>query len=168
MSPDTGSSPGGPDPQEVVGRAVQDLAARRLGRGFVPLGLLCLAGLTQLVLSGSDRSGAWILVLGAPMAGLAMLAYGVVAVQRAFGRSVNGWRRLAGSAGLVPSAFSLYVLAWCGLRGLSGADGASVPVSAVLVVLGGWALLAWLRVFEVRRLAETMSQIGGGGEGWER
>lgn len=169
MPPAPGAAPGeaASAPQEVVGRAVQDLAARRLGRGFLPLGLLCLAGLVRLVLLGPGHPGAWALVLGAPVAGLAMLLHGVAAVQRAFGRPLRGWLRLAGPASLVPPAFGLYVLGWWGLRGLTRGEGASMAGAVLLAVLGGWALLGWLRVLELRRLAETMSEIGGGTDGWD-
>lgn len=149
-------------PDQLVGRAIQDLTAARLGRGFVPLGLLTVAGLAQVVVQGPARMEGWILLLGAPLAAGAMLAYGLRGVQQAFGRPHRSWMALAAVGGVVPLAFGLYVLAWRGLRGMAGGGDTSLAAAAVLTLLGGWALHGWVRVMEVQRLAETMAGIGGG------
>ena len=44
---------------------------------------------------------------------------------------------------------------------------ASLALGAFLAMLGGWTLHGWVRVMEVRRLAETMAGIGAAGDGWE-
>ena len=159
------------DPGQIVGRAIQDLTAARLGRGFVPLGILALTGLVDLVLGGLGRVQGWALLLGAPVAAGAMLAYGLRGVQQAFGRPDRPWMALAAGGALLPLAFGLYVLGWLGLRGMAQGGAASLALGAFLALLGGWALHGWVRVMEVRRLAEAMAGIGAMGEalgeGWE-
>ncbi|GMV06118.1 MAG: hypothetical protein AMXMBFR53_23940 [Gemmatimonadota bacterium] len=139
---------------QVVGRAIQDLAAVRLGRGFVPLALLFLLGLGQML----ARSGGFVLAAGAPLSAGAMLAYGMRVVQRAFGRGGRPWMAAAAAAGLVPPAFGVYVLGWEGLRGVAQASGfASGAAGLLLAVLGTWVLRAWMQILELRRLADTMA-----------
>ncbi len=147
-----------PTPRQVVGKAIQDVTAARLGRGFVPLGLLCLAGLVQLAGSGAGGSGAWALALGAPLTGAAMLAFGLRVVQRALGRKHRAWMSAAMLGSLIPPMFALYVLAWRGLRGLA-LGGGPVPVllAATYSVIGVWVLRSWMRVVEVQRLARVMA-----------
>ncbi|NJD17948.1 MAG: hypothetical protein FIA95_01500 [Gemmatimonadetes bacterium] len=139
---------------QTVGRAIQKLAAARLGRGFVPLALLFLVGIAQML----RGSGGLVLALGAPISAGAMLAYALRVVERAFGRPSRPWMPLAGAAGVVPPAFGLWVLGWLGLRALAGGGGVIATVSAVvLTALGAWVLRAWLKILELHTLAEAMS-----------
>ncbi|MGB1779917.1 MAG: hypothetical protein ACPHQP_10210, partial [Longimicrobiales bacterium] len=66
-----------PDPREAVNAAIQNLMASRLGRGFVPLGLLFVWGVGSMFLGGGVT-----LPGGAVAAAAAMLAYGLRIVQR--------------------------------------------------------------------------------------
>lgn len=158
MSP-AADEPAAPD--QVVGRAIQDLTAKRLGRAFLPLGVLTLAGLARLLVGGPGRPEPWVLLLGGPASAAAMLAYGVRGVQRAFGRPRRGWMRLAAVGGLVPPAFGLYVLGWLGLREMARGGAAALAIGALLAALALWTLGGWLRLLEVQRLADTMAGIGG-------
>lgn len=157
------TTPGPPEsPAQTVGRAIQKLAAARLGRGFVPLALLFLLGVAQMV----RGTGGLVLALGAPLSAGAMLAYSLRVVQKAFGRPPRPWTPLAGAAGIVPLTFGLWVLGWLGLRALALGGGPIAMVTAgVLTVLGLWALRAWLKVQELQSLAETMTLgLPGGGK----
>lgn len=142
------------NPARVVGRAIQKLAAARLGRGFVPLALLFLLGLGEML----TRAGGFALAAGAPLAAGAMLAYSLRVVQRAFGRPPRLWMVGARLAALVPPSFGVYVVGWLGLRGVAQARGVGdVLVGLVFSVLGAWVLRSWMRLLELHRLAETMA-----------
>ncbi|MGD8319714.1 MAG: hypothetical protein PVJ02_04655 [Gemmatimonadota bacterium] len=139
-----------------MGRAVQDLAAARLGRGFLPLAVLALLGLGRVLVDGPGASGLAILV-GAPASGVAMLAYGLRAVQISFGRRRRRWMGVAAIGSLVPPGYALWVLAWPGLRTIARWEGPGpVIVGVVYLALGAWALRAWIRLLELQRLAVTM------------
>lgn len=145
-----------PSPRHVVATAVQDLVAARLGRGFVPLGILLVGGIVEYVASSDGE--AIVLALGAVGAGCAMLAYGLRISQRAFARPPRAWMSWAMLGSLVPPLFALYVLAWRGLRRLATGGGLSdFAVGIGFAVLGTWAMRTWMKVVEVERLAEVMT-----------
>lgn len=149
------------DPHEAVNAAIQTLTARRLGRGFVPFGLLFAWGL-----AGAFFGGGLLLPGGAVAASAAMLAYGLRTVQRALGRPDRPWMVVALLTSVIPPAFSVYVLAWVGLRGFTLGTSAGPLMSAVVgSVLGAWALSSWMKVVEIERLARimTMNLDGEGG-----
>ena len=139
---------------QTVGRAIQRLAAARLGRGFVPLALLFLVGVGKLVWG----SGGLVLALGAPLSAGAMLVYALRVVERSFGRRPGAWMSLAGPAWVVPVGFGVWVLGWLGLRGLAVGGGVIAVLAALLFTgLGAWVLRAWHRILELDVLAETMT-----------
>ncbi len=143
--------------RQVVGRAVQDLTAARLARGFIPLALLCVAGVLEW-LRGAGAERTLVLVLGGPAAGAAMLAYGLKGVQTALGRPARPWMALAVLGGVVPLVFGIYVLGWLGLRGIAlGGGPATVGVSVGFVLLGMWVLRSWWKLVEVQGLVRVMS-----------
>ena len=145
-----------PPPGQVVGQAIQNLAASRLGRGFIPLALLLLVGLGLILTEGGGVG--FMLALGAPLSAAAMLAFGQRVVQSAFGRPRRPWMAWAAVAGLLPPAYGIWVMAWLGLRGLAAATGPTdMVVAGVDAVLGFWSLRSWLRIVELQRLAEAMT-----------
>ena len=141
-------------PEQAVGKAIQELTAARLGRGFVPLGLLLVAGAWQHLQEGAVAE-AFAMTLGAPLAGLAMLAYGLRVSQKAFGHSDRPWMGAAVLGSVIPPFFGLYTVGWRGLR---------VFAEALFFVLaGGWAMQSWMKVVEVERLSRVMAGgIDGG------
>jgi hypothetical protein len=148
----------------VVGPAIQRLAAARLGRGFVPLAILLLTGLSEMIGGRRPGAGALLLTVGALASAGAMLAYGLGAVQRAFGLPRKSWWPLATAGGLVPLAFGLYVLGWRGLRLIARWDGVPhVAVGAAFAALGLWTLIAWQRLAELETLATAMTVGDGAG-----
>lgn len=148
------------EPQLLVGRAIQELTAARLGRGLLPLVVTLVAGIAQLVSQGSNSPGAVTLIVGAAAAGAAMLAYGLRVTQQAFARPVRKWMSLAMLGSVIPPFFSLYVLGWQGLRSLAGGGDLPTLASGLLfTLLGIWLMRSWMRVVEVERLADVM-QIG--------
>jgi hypothetical protein len=152
-----GGAERGAPPAHVVGPAVQNLAAARLARGFVPLAILFFAGIAVVLSSLGDARRGWVLALGAPVAAGAMLAQGLRVVQRAFGRPQRAWMRLTALAALVPPALAFWVIGWLGLRRLADwAHPGPVLTGAAWSVLGAWVLRSWLRIVELERLARTM------------
>lgn len=147
---------------QVVGRAIQDLAAARLGRAFVPLALVFLVGLGEMLRGGRG----WDLALTAPLAAGAMLAHGLRAVQQAFGRPPRWWTVLTPVAGILPLGLGLYVLGWRGLRTLAASSGLTTLFAGVFFTLVGlWLLRAWTRLLELGTLADTMvADSGSGGD----
>ena len=149
---------------QAVGRAIQGLAAARLGRAFMPLTTLFVLGVWKMLSGG----GGLVLAVGAPLSAGAMLAFALRVVERAFGRPPRPWMSLAVPAGAVPFTFGLWVLGWLGLRGLAaGAGMLSVLEALLFSVLGAWMLHAWLKVLELDALAETMT-LGLTDDGGER
>jgi hypothetical protein len=157
-----------PEPSQVtgavVGPAIQRLAAARLGRGFLPLGVLLLVGLSEMIGSRRPGAGAFLLALGALASAGAMLAYGLGAAQRAFGLPRKSWWPLATAGGLVPLVFGVYVLGWRGLRLIARWDGVpGVAAGAAFVALGLWTLVSWQRLAELETLATAMTLRNGTG-----
>ena len=145
-------------PQQVVGKAIQDLTASRLGRGFFPLALLGVGGFVQFVIAGFASPEGLALAVAALATGGAMLAYGLRIVQHAFGRERKPWMSAATLGGLVPPLFALYLIGWRGLRGLGGGRGAGGTVLAILFIATGvWVLRSWMKVVEVEQLARVMA-----------
>ena len=141
--------------EQVVGGAIQKLMAARLGRAFLPLGVLFAFGFAGL-LRGSP--GAFGVALGAVAAGGAMLGYGLRVVQRTLGRPRRVWMLVASAASVVPPLYALYVLGWRGLRAMAEGGGSmALLVGAVHFVLGVWVLRSWMRVLELERLARIMT-----------
>ena len=153
---------GTPNPRDVVATAVQSLVATRLGRGFVPLALVFVAG---VVLGFMDSGGgAVILSVGSVASAGAMLAYGLRISERTFARPHRAWMSLAMWGSLIPPLFAVYVLGWQGLRALASSGGpADVGVGIGFAVLGTWAMRSWMKLVEVERLARTMTMDMEGG-----
>lgn len=140
----------------MVGPAIQELAAARLGRAFVPLAFLLLFGLGGVLTEGGTVS--FLLAVGAPLSAGVMLAFGLRVVQAAFGRPRRTWMIWVPVAAVLPPTYGIWVLAWLGLRRVATADGVTDAVAgAALAGLGFWLLRSWLRIVELHRLAEVMS-----------
>ncbi len=151
-------------PEQAVGRAIQELMASRLGRGFMPLGLLATVGLFELLSFDFIGGEGFTLVLGAVASGAAMLSYGLRVSQLAFGRAERPWMSAARLASLIPPGFALYVLAWRGLRFFVVGSGVSGLVTSIFfTVMGVWAMHAWMKIAELERLSLAM-QSGANGE----
>jgi hypothetical protein len=143
-----------------VGSAIQDLTARRLGRGFVPLGFLLVLGVWGMVRHGPLAADHLFVAVGAPVSALAMLFYGLRAVRKAFGGADAAWMRLAAATGLFPFLYGLYLLAFRGLRPLAGLPGAfawaTLVEGALFLLLSCRLLWTLWRLTEVQTLAGVM------------
>ena len=145
-------------PEQAVGQAIQGLTAARLGRGFIPLGVLALAGVVQAVRGSGGLAEGLVLGFGALAASVAMLGFGLRISQLAFGLPERAWMRLAMWGSLVPPVYAVYVLAWRGLGEFVTGSGASGFFAAIFfATMGGWAMRSWMRVSEVQRLSKVMA-----------
>ena len=146
----------------AVAKVVQKMAAARLARGFLPLGVIFLFGTVQMALRGPLESDYALLALGSLGAAVAALVYGNGAVRRALGTDGPGLTRAVTLLGLFPYAFALYLLGFRGLRLLSGGSGrADGPVgfvvAVVFVILAARILWDLSRLTRLHRLARTMT-----------
>jgi hypothetical protein len=148
-------------PREVIGGAIQIIMVARLGRGFVPTGILFAVGAVQFA-----RGAGLVVGVGAVLTSAAMLAYGLRIVQNAFGRPTRWWTSVAVVGSIIPPLFSVYVIGWEGLRRLAPGGGlGGIAAAIILAGLGVWVLRSWMRVVEVERLARVMAvnmDEGGG------
>ena len=153
-SPQTSPGP----PRHVIGKAIEDIVAARLGRGFVPLGLLGVVAVGEILAAeGGERPG-WLLLGGAVASGVVMLAYGLRIVQKAFGHPRTFWAGAAMIGSPLPLVFSIYVFGVRGLRALASGGGlASIALAILFTAVGVWVLRSWMRVVEVERLARVMA-----------
>ena len=146
-----------PSTRQVVGAAIQNLIAVRLGRGFLPVAAVGCVGVAEVLFGTPPRAHGWALGLGALATAAAMLGYGLRIVQRAFGRPARWWMGAALVGSLVPPVFGVYVLGWQGLRRLAEGGSAAAMVLAILLTGAGvWLLRSWMRIVEVERLAGVM------------
>jgi hypothetical protein len=144
-----------------VGRVIQDLMAGRLGRGFVPLGVLSVVGLLELLSIDFIAGDGLVLVLGAIAAGVAMLSCGLRVSQLAFGRVKRPWMSAAMLFSLIPPGFAVYVLAWRGLRLFVVGTGVSgLATAGFFTVAGAWTMYSWTKVAELERLSLAMGTAG--------
>ena len=144
-----------------MGRVIQDLMAGRLGRGFVPLGVLSVVGLLELLSIDFIAGDGWVLVLGAIAAGVAMLSCGLRVSQLAFGRAKRPWMSAAMLFSLIPPGFAVYVLAWRGLRLFVVGTGVSgLATAGFFTVAGAWTMYSWTKVAELERLSLAMGTAG--------
>jgi hypothetical protein len=145
-------------PEETIGQAIQSLMAARLGRGFVPLATLAIAGLLELAFLDFAGGGGLVLMLGALVAAVAMLGFGLRISQLAFGRSERPWMFAARVGGLIPPGFALYVVAWRGLRPFAAGSGiAGLLAAGFFTVVGVWCMHSWMKVLEMVRLSRAMA-----------
>lgn len=144
-----------------MGRVIQDLMAGRLGRGFVPLGVLSVVGLLELLSIDFIAGDGLVLVLGAIAAGVAMLSCGLRVSQLAFGPAKRPWMSAAMLFSLIPPGFAVYVLAWRGLRLFVVGTGVSgLATAGFFTVAGAWTMYSWTKVAELERLSLAMGTAG--------
>ena len=154
------------DPARAVGVAVQRTAAASLGRGFLPLMALALAGLVQGMRGGWLEADVLVLVIGSVLAAGAMLAYGQLAVHRVLGRPKKPWMVAASVGGFFPYVYGLYVIAWLGLAPLRDGLGLGTVAAAVFFVgMGAWCLRSHWRLTDLhlftREVVDLVAPEGG-------
>ena len=129
---------------------------------------LGLTGLIQGLLGRLFVTEVVTLALGSVVTAAAMLAYGQLAVHKAFGRPRRAWMVVATMGGLLPYVFGVYVVVDFGLMPLRGGLGLGRVLATLFFVgMGAWCLrsqwrLTDLHVF-VGSLTEPVAESGGQG-----
>jgi hypothetical protein len=154
---------GPPSGAATVARVVQQLTAKHVGRGLIPLGFLAALGVVQGALRGFRGTVAVIVFFGALASAAIMLAYGVQAVRRVLGRPPGAWAPLFWVASFVPYGYGVYVAFWLGFRRFS-TTGFSMPAwelisSTAFVILGLLCVRAQWKLSEVHLLAQEMTGL---------
>ncbi len=157
-----GDSTGPPDSARAVGKAVQRTAAATLGRGFMALMALGLTGLIQGIRGTLATTEVVALVLGSALTAVAMLAYGQLAVQKAFGRPKRWWMVAASMSGLLPYVFGVYVVVAFGLMPLRGGLGLGRVLATLFFVgMGAWCLRSQWRLTDLHVFVGSLSEPAG-------
>ncbi len=142
--------------------AVQRTAAATLGRGFVPLMALGLTGLIQGLLGRLFATEVVTLVLGSVATAAAMLAYGQLAVHKAFGRPKRAWMLAASLSGLLPYVFGVYVVVGFGFMPLRGGLGLGRVIATLFFVgTGAWCLRSQWRLTDLHLFVRSLSELAG-------
>ena len=145
-----------------MGKAVQTTAAAILGRGFLPLGALALTGLIQGLRGTLSVSEAVLLVVGSVLAAATMLAYGQLAVHKAFGRPKRPWTVAASLGGMFPYVFGVYVVVGLGLAPLRDGFGLGRALATLFFVsTGAWCLRTQWRLSDLHLLVASVDDLTG-------
>ena len=145
----------------LVAQAVERMAAAKLAVGLPPLGVLTVYGLVQSVRSGFQLTDHIVLMIGAVLSMVAMVAYGLRAVSNVLEKpNRRGGLTFAGS--LVPILFGGYVIVSRVVDLLQiGAERGLGPVlgNLGLMLLAAMFLRAQWKLMEVHLLAREMAGV---------
>ena len=95
------------------GTFAQSTTSEAMGKASWPLVVLIGFSLVQVIRNGAHKQYLW-LGVGAFLAGIAMFFYGLISVQRGYGRPKRAWMGFAAVGGFVPYLYSLYVIGYWG------------------------------------------------------
>ena len=102
------------------------------------------------------------LVLGSVLTAAAMLAYGQLAVHRAFGRPKRGWMVAASMSGMLPYLFGLYVVVGFGLMPLRDGLGLGRVIATLFFVgTGAWCLRSQWRLTDLHLFVRSLAEAAG-------
>ena len=146
------------DPGPVIGPAIQNIVARRLGRAGIGLVVISALGLVEMALGATEPIANLATVLVPLACGGALLALGMRTVKRAFGAEAVRWSPLISVLGLLPLGFGIWLLAYRGLRAfaIGGAPHPGWVGYAAWAILGYRLLRDSARLSEAGLLAQTM------------
>jgi hypothetical protein len=154
------------DPQDaaagpLVAQAVERMAAAKIAVGLPPLMVLALYGLVQSFRGGFQLSDHVLLMLGAVLSMVGMIAYGLQAVSRVLEKP-SRWGGLVFAGSLVPLVFGLWVIVTRVLLLLRvGGTLGFGPImgNLALMVLAALCLRAQWKLIEVHLLAREMAGV---------
>lgn len=142
-----------------VGKALRDLAARRLARSYLGLGALGVLSLGEWALTGFGSGPALVALVGVPVSALALFGVGWRAVRRGSGAPPAPWMTLALAGAVLPFLHGVFVFGIPGLRrmALEGFTSLALLLGAGYALLGLRLLRDAIRVGEVDRLGAAMA-----------
>ena len=149
-------------PGSLVAQAVERMAAAKLAVGLPPLAILALYGLVQSVRQGFQPSEHVVIMIGAVLSMVTMVAYGLQAVSRVLEKP-SRWGGLIFAGSFVPLLFAgyvvvtrvLYLFRFAGTGGLGAVAG-----NVALMVLAAMSARAQWKLVEVHLLAREMAGVG--------
>ncbi len=144
-----------------VARAVQRLAAARIGRALPPLVLLAVYGLVQSIRLGFTSSDHLVVLLGALASAGSMVVYGAEAVKRVM-ETRNPLAGLSYLGSFVPYLFGGYLVVTRGLqlvRTPGQLDTGGRLVAVALMLVGVLCIRAQWKLTEVHLLAREMTGL---------
>ncbi len=153
----TQMSPGGGE----VARAVERLAAARIGRALPSLALLAVYGLVQSVRFGFGSADYLVVFLGALLSAASMVAYGTEAVNRVIGTK-RPWSGLIHRGSLVPYLFGGYLFVTRALQLMRPSDRLNLGdlvVTLALMLVAVFCIRSHWKLTEVHLLAREMSGL---------
>jgi hypothetical protein len=152
---------GGP----LVAQVVERMAAAKLAVGLPPLVVLALYGLVQSFRRGFQLSDHVLLMCGAVLSMVAMVAYGLQAVSRVLDKP-SRWGGLVFAGSFVPLVFGGYVVVTrvLFLIRVGGTEGLGPVLGSFgLMLLAAMSLRAQWKLIEVHLLAREMAGVGSMG-----
>ena len=144
-----------------VARAVERLAAVRIGRGLPFVALIAVYGLTQGVRLGFLMEDYLVVLVGALLSAMCMVAYGTEAVGRVMDRE-NAWAGAIHVGGFVPYFFGGYLIVTRGLQVVSSSgqmSGGALLATLGLMLVAAFFIRAQWKLTEVHLLAREMSGL---------
>lgn len=151
-----------PATAQAVGTAVQSTVAAILGRAFLPLMALGITGLVEGLRGRLYADEVVVLLLGSVLTAAAMLAYGQLAVHKAFGRPKRAWMLAATMSGLLPYVFGVYVVVGFGFMPLRGGLGVGQVIATLFFVgTGAWCLRSQWRLTDLHLFVRSLSELPG-------
>jgi hypothetical protein len=146
----------------LVAQAVERMAAAKIAVGLPPLAILGSYGLVQSIRLGLRPVEHVVIMIGAVLSIVAMVAYGMQAVSQVLEKP-SRWAGLIYAGSFVPLLFAGYVIVTriLYLVRFGGAGGiGSVAGSLALMVLAVMSAWADWKLVEVHLLAREMAGVG--------
>ena len=144
-----------------MAQAVERMAAAKIAVGLRPLAVLGLFGLVQFLRNGLQADEHLVLMIGAVLSMVAMVAYGMQAVSRVLEKT-SRWSALVFAGSFIPVLFGGYMIVTRTLNFFptGGTGFGPVVVRVILLVLATMCMRAQWKLTEVHLLAREMAGVG--------
>ncbi len=148
---------------QEFGKFVQRSTSLTMGKASWPLlAFVAISGI-QTIRVGISSNYLW-LGAGAIVAGVTTFFYGLISVQRAYGKPKQPWMGLAAVGGIAPYLYSLYVVGYWGIWSLReiGMSSFAWPIvkSGFFILLGYVFLKSYYHLTEIGRKVDGVISIG--------
>ena len=147
---------------EDFGIRVQRETSLTMGYASWPLLAFLAVSAIQLIRDGIHTDYVW-LGSGALLALVTMFAFGLISVQRAYGKPKHAWMGLAAAGGFVPYLYGLYVMGYWGGHSIREIGTSSfvwpMAKAGFFIILGYVFLRKYYRVAEIGRFVHKAMSI---------